>query len=707
MKKILIFTAVLAAFAFSMSAQYTEIFTQPYPGAVQSLYTSSKDTANGINYEIADNFLDLADPINKIEFYGACGTFSGGWVPGAPNATEPFNIRFYNLVYDWTVPPEPLVAEITGTYTVNLYDSYGDGWNGGLLDVQVNGVVVLDNITLSSGAGPVAYTFSANAGDIISTFYTAGSWAYENSYEILDPNMAVIATDGDPGVTAPTGLNVPVPLSAPLTGTYTINLYDSYGDGWNGGMLDVYVNGVVVLDNITLASGAGPVAHTFSANAGDEIATVFTAGSWSSENWYEILDPNLAVIATDGPGPLGIGFISQMVLFEPTWGTPDYEFALACTSTFVETLDWGWDIYKFEAVLPEGVVLEDGWFSAQIDVDGGASKLFLFAPGTGLDMFSIQHLYAAKNSLDKETLQKLMMVSSGNTRDDLAADMAFQLYTEEEPITITFCTDPATEGVAVYLDGVLLGYTDAAGEFKYTGLPEDLVGEYTFVGGGYNWPPVNIETPPTPNQEYPVVPVPVTPVELSSFTAMVTAINDVELTWVSETETNMNGYRVYRNTSADQNGSISITPILIPAANTSTTHTYSITDDSVEIGDTYFYWLEAVDYQSSNFHGPVSVTVTGNVPPVLPEITSLKSAYPNPFKANTTIEVSVKAGENGTMTIYNVAGKAVQTYNVTEGTHNLIWNGKDSSGNACGSGIYFYKLTTPSFNQTRKMIIVK
>ncbi|MBP7205146.1 MAG: T9SS type A sorting domain-containing protein, partial [Candidatus Cloacimonetes bacterium] len=150
-----------------------------------------------------------------------------------------------------------------------------------------------------------------------------------------------------------------------------------------------------------------------------------------------------------------------------------------------------------------------------------------------------------------------------------------------------------------------------------------------------------------------------------------------------------------------------ITPILIPAANTSTTHTYSITDDSVEIGDTYFYWLEAVDYQSSNFHGPVSVTVTGNVPPVLPEITSLKSAYPNPFKANTTIEVSVKAGENGTMTIYNVAGKAVQTYNVTEGTHNLIWNGKDSSGNACGSGIYFYKLTTPSFNQTRKMIIVK
>ena len=708
MKKILIFTAVLAAFAFSMSAQYTEIFNQPCFDPVQNLYTSALDTANGINYEIADNFLDVADPINKVEFYGACGTFSGGWFPGAPGATEPFFIRFYELVNDWSVPPEPLTAEITGTYTVNLYDTYGDGWNGGLLDVLVNGVVVLNDISCAA-AGPDAFTFSAIAGDIISTVYTAGSWAYENWYEILDPNMAVIATDGD-GTNQPTGLSVPVPLAAPETGTYTVNLYDTYGDGWNGGMLDVYVNGVVVLDNITLATGAGPLAFTFSANAGDEIATVLAvAGSWPAEMWYEILDPNLAIIATDGPGIVGIGFISQMVLYEPTWGAPDYEFNLACTSTYFMNAWDQWNVYKFEAILPEDVVLTNGWFSAQIDVDGGASNLFLFAPGTGLDMFSIQNI-GTKGGLDNETLKKLMMVSSGNTRDDLASDMAFTLYTEEggpEPITITFTLVPPVEGVAVYLDGVLLGYTDVNGQFTYTGLPGDLVGVYTFVGGGYNWEPYNQDAPPTGGEEIPVVPIPVTPVELSSFTATVTAVNDVELSWVSQTENNMNGYRVYRNTSADQNGSISITPILIPATNTSTTHTYGITDNSVEIGATYYYWLEAVDYLSSDFHGPVSVTVTGNVPPVLPEITSMKSAYPNPFKANTTIEVSVKAGETGTMTIYNVAGKAVQTYNVTEGNHSLIWNGKDSAGNACGSGIYFYKLTTPSFNQSRKMIIVK
>ena len=192
---------------------------------------------------------------------------------------------FYQQVTGWTVPPEPLTAPETGTYTVKLYDSYGDGWSGGKLDVLVNGVVVLDDITLASGAGPAAYTFSANAGDIISTIFTAGSWANENWYEILDPNNVVIATDGV-GTNPPTGIDVPQPpqpLIAPATGTYTVNLYDDYGDGWDTSLLSVYVNGAIVLENITLATGAGPEAYTFTANTGDEVCTVFKAGAWPGE----------------------------------------------------------------------------------------------------------------------------------------------------------------------------------------------------------------------------------------------------------------------------------------------------------------------------------------------------------------------------------------------------------------------------------------
>lgn len=204
-------------------------------------------------------------------------------------------------------------------------------------------------------------------------------------------------------------------------------------------------------------------------------------------------------------------------------------------------------------------------------------------------------------------------------------------------------------------------------------------------------------------------PEPPVPVELSSFTATLTGQFYVQLAWTSQTETQMVGYRVYRSTTADQSTIELIDNPLVPATNTSTTQNYTVVDKDVLIGQTYYYWLEAVDYNNSNFHGPVSVTVTGNVPPVLPEVTEMKNAYPNPFKANssTNIEVSLKAGDTGTLSIYNVQGQLVKIVSLTEGTHMVNWNGRDTRGNACGSGIYFYKLSTQSMNQTKKMVIVK
>ena len=199
------------------------------------------------------------------------------------------------------------------------------------------------------------------------------------------------------------------------------------------------------------------------------------------------------------------------------------------------------------------------------------------------------------------------------------------------------------------------------------------------------------------------------PVELSSFTAQLTAQRFVELTWISATETNMLGYRVYRNETQEASTATLISE-LYDATNTSSTAVYHHTDRNVSAGNTYYYWLEAVDYNHSTMFGPQYVEVTAE--PVAPEIivqTAMKNAYPNPFKANTNtnIEVAVKAGETGTVTIYNVLGQVVQSYKVGAGINNLKWNGQDTRGSACGSGIYFYKLSTPSMNQTKKMVIVK
>ena len=200
-----------------------------------------------------------------------------------------------------------------------------------------------------------------------------------------------------------------------------------------------------------------------------------------------------------------------------------------------------------------------------------------------------------------------------------------------------------------------------------------------------------------------------TPVELSSFTATLTALNYVQINWITQSESNLLGYRVYRYEPSIQDNAILITPTLIQATNTSQTQSYTVLDNEVEVGSTYLYYLESVEANKSEFFGPVSISVQGEVPPVYPQVSELKNAYPNPFKANnsTTIAVEVKEGENATLSIYNLQGKLVKTFKVGQGSHNISWNGADTNGKACGSGIYLYKLSTQTTNQTKKMVIVK
>ncbi|HRY83264.1 MAG TPA: choice-of-anchor D domain-containing protein [Candidatus Cloacimonadota bacterium] len=197
------------------------------------------------------------------------------------------------------------------------------------------------------------------------------------------------------------------------------------------------------------------------------------------------------------------------------------------------------------------------------------------------------------------------------------------------------------------------------------------------------------------------------PVELSSFTAAPTAENYVNLTWITESETNLLGYRVYRNDTDNYSQSTLLTPVMLEATNSSTQHKYDFTDREVETEQVYYYWLESVDYSSTTVHGPVTVTVLGSETPNIPSVTMMRSAYPNPFKTGTTIALDVKEGETATVTIYNLAGQAVRSYKATQGSHTINWDGRDSKNQNCASGVYFYRLTSPSRNITKKMVMVK
>ncbi len=84
---------------------------------------------------------------------------------------------------------------------------------------------------------------------------------------------------------------------------------------------------------------------------------------------------------------------------------------------------------------------------------------------------------------------------------------------------------------------------------------------------------------------------------------------------------------------------------------------------------------------------------------------SLEQNYPNPFNPTTSITYSLKTREKTTLRVYNAEGKLMSTLvngMVSAGVHKVTWNAAHLP-----SGIYFYKLQTPKFTQTKKMLLVK
>lgn len=96
--------------------------------------------------------------------------------------------------------------------------------------------------------------------------------------------------------------------------TYSVWLRDTYGDGWNGGYLQIFINGVYTYGNYTLPSGSGPAIFNFNVFQGQSISIRYYAGSWSSENYYRVYA---------GPSATGALLISTtMYQTPPMWTYP-------------------------------------------------------------------------------------------------------------------------------------------------------------------------------------------------------------------------------------------------------------------------------------------------------------------------------------------------------------------------------------------------
>ena len=132
---------------------------------------------------------------------------------------------------------------------------------------------------------------------------------------------------------------------------------------------------------------------------------------------------------------------------------------------------------------------------------------------------------------------------------------------------------------------------------------------------------------------------------------------------------------------------------------------------SIFVANNYIY---AGTYSNSVWRRSLSEIIgIQNISTEIPSAYSLSQNYPNPFNPTTNIKFSIPAvssprvpgGDLVQLKVYDVTGREVQTLvneRLQPGTYEASFDGA-----ALNSGVYFYKLVTGNFSETKKMLLIK
>lgn len=187
------------------------------------------------------------------------------------------------------------------------------------------------------------------------------------------------------------------------------------------------------------------------------------------------------------------------------------------------------------------------------------------------------------------------------------------------------------------------------------------------------------------------------PVELTSFTAKATDVG-VVLNWATATEVNNYGFEIQR-TSAHVTSQSQWRKIAFSEGhgNSNSPKEYSYVDNSAS--GNVSYRLKQIDIDGVFEYSDV-ITVSGNLGE-----TELYQNHPNPFNPTTQISFTLSNVGQVNVSVYNALGQKV-TELVNEkmevGIHNVEFN-----SNNLASGFYFYRLETPNYTKTMKMLLIK
>jgi hypothetical protein len=140
-------------------------------------------------------------------------------------------------------------------------------------------------------------------------------------------------------------------------------------------------------------------------------------------------------------------------------------------------------------------------------------------------------------------------------------------------------------------------------------------------------------------------------------------------------------------------------------------------DFQVEIGQTYYYKLTAVDSfgnesdPSNEVMAVVNNMIMGNQDDMktIGEF-ELQQNYPNPFNPSTTIGYYLPEKIQVKLIIFDVLGKKVCTLvdaRQAAGHYKVGWDGRNELGQPVSAGVYFYQMTATRFQEVKKLFLQK
>lgn len=292
--------------------------------------------------------IDVDDPLQPGNCWQYCWSptaTNGTWVDNSnqgatpnlvPTTLQPGGMALAPGTYESLNPMNALVGcPLNGTWTIEFCDLWGAD-DGFVCDWSVNFDPSLfpplttftpefgnqcDSTAWAPLSPNAAGTVASQSGDcnqICVNPSTPGVYDYQytavDNFGCTFDTVISVTVDNTFTVNAGNDTTICIGNDAQLNGTvtggittapgcdYILNMFDNFGDGWNGFQVEIFIDGVSIG---TFTLNAGSVgAQTFYVPDGSTISINTTSGAFDTEVSYDITDPNGAIVWQNGPGPI-------------------------------------------------------------------------------------------------------------------------------------------------------------------------------------------------------------------------------------------------------------------------------------------------------------------------------------------------------------------------------------------------------------------